>query len=58
MFKKLFPKSKFDQIKSFSNEITKRFNEAKVNKAGQRKKHTGFHLSINETFNGYLYKHI
>lgn len=58
VFKKLFPKSKFDQIKSFSNEMTKRFNEAKVNNAGQRKKHTGFHLSINETFNGYLYKHI
>ncbi|WP_397600882.1 VapE domain-containing protein [Silvanigrella sp.] len=54
VFKKLYPRSKFDQIKRFSQEITKRFPESKTNSAGNRKKDIGFHLYVNETFNEYL----
>ena len=56
VFKKVYPRSRFDQIKRFSQEITKRFPDAKTNSAGIRKKDIGFHLSINETFNEYISK--
>ena len=56
VFKKVYPRSRFDHIKQFSQEITKRFPDAKTNSAGNRKKDVGFHLYVNETFNEYSYR--
>ncbi|WP_425483350.1 VapE domain-containing protein [Fluviispira multicolorata] len=58
VFKKVYPKSRFDHIKKFSQEMSKRFSEAKTNTAGFRRKDIGFHLSLTETFNEYLSRYI
>jgi hypothetical protein len=56
VFKEVYPRSRFDQIKRFFQEITKKFPEAKTNSSGIRKKDIGFYSSMNEAFNEYISK--